>query len=134
MVPSRMTKSYSIFLILCPDSSAAGGRTLDVRGGAPLDMGQHFRREQLHVSLRFFEWHSTVLENADKFRRIHHAGDIAQHLDALRRSTVGLRLAKHITERLGVVLGRVRHLCVVLVAFGVAEMLGLVVLVMSNRS
>src|SRR5713101_395214 len=134
MVPSRMTKSYSIFLILCPDSLAAGSGTLNDRGGAALDMGQHFRREQLHVSLRFFERHSTVLENADKFRRIHHAGDIAQHLDALRGSTVRLRRAKHITERLGIVLGRVGHLCVVLVTFGIAEMLGLVVLVMSNSS
>src|SRR5260370_4030582 len=133
MVPSRMTKSYSIFLILCPDNLAAGGGTLNDRGSTALYMGQHFRREQLHVSLRFFERHSTILENADKFRRVHHAGDIAQHLDALCRSTVGLSLAKHITERPGVVLGRVRHLCVELVTFCVAEMLGLVVLVMTNR-
>src|SRR5260221_429205 len=59
---------------------------------------------------------------------------IANCFDALPRRTEDLRLGEHLPERSGAALGRVRHLRVKFIAFRVAEVFRLVVLVVTYSS
>src|SRR5215472_1124469 len=111
--------------------SGCGGMWLLVRFG--FHRGHYLRCEEPQAALRFFIWHPAVLEHPYELRCAQRVLDVAQHLDATLGCSNHLRVCEHLREAARG-LYHLRHLSVILVAFGGLEVFRLVIFVVIERA